>query len=249
MFKRVLLLSLIGAWLAAPVGAQDLDEVLGHYYDAIGGLDTWKAVKTMKASGTLMMGDVGIEAPFSVVGMRPNRVRIEFTVQGMTGIQAFDGETAWMLMPFMGRTEAEPMPEGMAKEVREQGDMDGPLVDYAAKGHQVELVGREEVEGKQAFKLKLTRKSGGIEFYYLDAEHFIPIKVEGSREVNGRIVEFERRLSDYKEVHGLMIPHVIEEKPKGAPAGQVLTIEAVEVNIPVEESLFRIPEKEGENQQ
>lgn len=247
MFKKLLLLSLIGAWLAVPVAAQDMDEVLGNYYEAIGGLEAWKAVKTMRASGILMMGDMGVEAPFTVVGMRPNKVRIEFTFQGMTGIQAFDGETAWMLMPFMGKTEPEPMPEDMAKEVREQADMDGPLVDYAAKGHQIELLGLEEIEGTQAFKLKLTKKSGDVEFYYLDAEYFIPIKVEGSTEMQGRVVEFERTLSDYKEVDGLMIPHSIEERPKGAAAGQVFTIEAVEVNVPVEASVFRMPEK-GEGQ-
>lgn len=248
MFKKALFLALAGVMMASPATAQDLDEVLNNYYEAVGGLDAWKSVQTMKMSGSLVMGGMGVEAPFVVTTKRPKNVRIEFTFQGMTGVQAFDGDMAWMLMPFMGKTDPEQMPDDMAKDVKDQADMDGALMGYEEDGHQLELIGLEETDGTQAYKIKLTRESGDIEYYFLDSEYFIPIKIEGSREMQGRVIEFETVLSDYKDVGGLMVPHSVESKPKGAPAGQVITIQAVELNIDVDDSVFAMPPKSSEGQ-
>ncbi len=250
MLKKALLLALAGALLGSPAMAQDLDEVLNNYYEAVGGLDAWKSVQTMKMSGSLIMGGMGVEAPLVIVTKRPTSVRLEFTFQGMTGIQAFDGETAWMIMPFMGQTDAEQMPEDMAKDVKDRADLDGALIGYKEDGHQAELIGLEETEGTKAYKIKLTKKNGDIEYYYLDSEYFIPIKVEGTSEMQGRVVEFETLLSDYKDVGGLMMPHSVEVKPKGAPTAQVITTFAkIELNIPVDDSVFAMPEKSSEGQQ
>ncbi len=248
MLKKAMLLALAGVFMASPAAAQDLDEVLNNYYEAVGGLDAWKSVQTMRMSGSLMMGGMGVEAPFVITTKRPKSVRLEFTFQGMTGIQAFDGETAWMVMPFMGKTDPEQMPDDMAKDVKDQADLDGALIGYKEDGHQLELVGLEETEGTKAYKIKVTKNSGDIEYYFLDSEYFIPIKVEGSREMQGRVVEFETVLSDYKDVGGLMLPHSIEAKPKGAPAGQVITIQKVELNIDVDDSVFAMPAKSSEGQ-
>jgi hypothetical protein len=248
MSMKTVVLALAGVFMVSPAVAQDLDEVLGNYYEAVGGLDAWKSVETMKMTGSIMMGNMGVEAPFVITTKRPKNVRLEFTFQGMTGVQAFDGETAWMLMPFMGKTEPEEMPADMAKEVIDQADLDGVLIGYEEEGHQLELVGMEETEGTEAYKIKVTKKNGDVEYYFLDSEYFIPIKVEGSREMQGRVVEFETLLSDYKDVGGLMMPHSLETKPKGAPAGQVITIETIDLNVPVEDSVFAMPETSTEGQ-
>jgi hypothetical protein len=135
------------------------------------------------------------------------------------------------------------MPEDMAKDLQETADLDGVLVDWEESGHQVELVGLEETEGTPAYKLKVTTKDGDVEYHYLDSEYFIPILVESSRQMQGRTVEVESILSDYKNVGGLMIPHAIESRPKGAPAGQVITIDQVELNVAIDDSLFVMPVK------
>lgn len=249
MLKKAVFLTLAGALLASPVAAQDLDEVLDNYYEAVGGLDTWQSVQSMRATGKMAMGGTGIEAPFTVVTKRPDKIRLEFTFQGMTGIQAFDGETAWMVMPFMGSTDPEVMPEDIAKQFKDEGDVDGPLMGWKESGHQVELIGKEETEGTAAYKIKVTKKDGDVEYYFLDAEYFIPIRVESSSEIQGRTVDIEVILSDYKEVDGLMVAHSIEQKEKGAPSGQVITIEQVELNVDIDDSTFTMPEKEEEAQQ
>ncbi len=248
MLKKLAALAVV-ALIAAPAQAQDLEEVLNNYYEAIGGLEAWQSVQSMKMTGKMMMGGMGIEAPFTVMAKRPNKARIEFVFQGITGIQAYDGETAWQVMPFTGSTDPEEVPDDQAEDLWETADVDGPLVGWQESGHTVELLGMEETEGTQAYKLKLTLNNGNVQYYYLDAEYFIPIRMEGVREVQGRTVEFETIVSDYKDVGGLMIAHSIEARPKGAPAGQTVTIDLVELNVELADSLFVMPPKSEGGQQ
>jgi len=144
-------------------------------------------------------------------------------------------------MPFMGKKEPEVMPPDESKMIEEQADFDGPLMDYKAKGHTVELVGKEQVEGADAYKLKLTLKSGGVRYIYLDAESYLEIKMESKRMVRGTEVETESYLSDYKEVGGLMMAHVMESGAKGSPQRQKLVIEKVELNPEISDAIFTMP--------
>ncbi|UCC72536.1 MAG: hypothetical protein JSV86_19590 [Gemmatimonadota bacterium] len=248
MLKKLAALSVV-AVLAAPAQAQELDEVLSNYYEAVGGFDAWQSVQSMKMTGKMMMGGMGIEAPFTVLVKRPNKGRIEFIFQGMTGLQAFDGETAWQVMPFLGNPDPEELTEDESEDVRDTADLDGPLMGYEESGHQVEFVGLEETEGTQAYKLKVTLTSGSVQYYYLDSEYFVPIRMDVARESQGRTVEFETIFSDYKEVGGLLIPYSVETRPKGAPAGQVITIDLVELNVELDDALFVMPEKSEGGQQ
>jgi outer membrane lipoprotein-sorting protein len=197
-------------------------------------------METATFVGRMAMGP-GAEAPFKMYFKRPMKARMEFTMQGMTGIQAFDGETAWMIMPFMGKSDPEVMADDQAKNMKEQADIDGPLVDWQEKGHTVELIGLEEVDGTEAYKIKVDLANGDVRYHFLDSEYFITIKQEGKTTMQGNEVEFETILSDYKEVGGLMFPHSVESKPKGAPAGQVITIDEIEVGIEVSDDLFAMP--------
>ncbi|HKI85738.1 MAG TPA: outer membrane lipoprotein-sorting protein [Thermoanaerobaculia bacterium] len=219
-----------------------LHQVLANYYKAMGGLDKIKSVKTQKATGKMTMGPAG-EVPFTMEAKRPNKVRIEFTFQGMKGIQAYDGTTAWMFMPFMGKTAPEQMPEAQAKDMKEQADIDGPLVDYQEKGNKVELVGKKEVQGSDAYELKVTLKDGDVRNFFLDADAFVPIMVTSVHQMQGNPVEVETTLGDYKEVDGLMMPFSITSKPKGAPEGQgqTITIDKMELNQDIPDSDFTMP--------
>jgi len=240
--RRTILLGAVLALLVLPVVAEDLtlDQVLAKHYDALGGLDAIKGMESATFEGKMAMGP-GADAPFKMYFKRPMKVRLEFTMQGMTGIQAYDGETAWMIMPFMGKSDPEVMADDQAKNMQEQADVDGPLVDWQEKGHKVELIGLEDVEGTEAYKIKVDLANGDVRYHYLDSEYFITIKQEGKTMMQGNEVEFETVLSDYKEVDGLMFPHSIDSKPKGAPAGQVITIDQIEVNVEVADDLFTMP--------
>jgi outer membrane lipoprotein-sorting protein len=244
MLRKIMCVLGLGALLAVSAGAQTLDEVLAKNYEARGGLAKIEAVKSAKITGTMTMGQ-GIEAPFTWYWVRPNKLRVEFTVQGQTGIQAYDGTSGWMYMPFMGKAEPEKMPDEMANEMEEQADFEGQLVNWKKKGSQVELVGKEPIEGTEAYKLKVTNKHGDTTFVYLDADAYLEIKADGKRKVRGQEVEFESSIGDYKPVDGIMLPFSTTTKAKGAPAGQTVTMKTVEFNVPVDPAMFEMPAKKA----
>src|SRR5205085_9270305 len=66
----------------------------------------------------------------------------------------------------------EPLPSDRLKAAQSELDIRGALVDYAAKGSTVELLGKEKVGDKDAYKLKLTPKTGNEVIYYIDANTY-----------------------------------------------------------------------------
>ena len=244
MFKKLLTLAATAALLAVPAVADDmeldksLEEVLAAHFETIGGEDAWRAVENVSMIGTMNMAQMGIEAPVNMWFKAPNMTRLQFVVQGMTGIQAYDGETAWMVMPFMGVTEPEAMPAEMAESMAEQADVN-PFLDWEDKGYEVELVSKEDVDGTEAYKIKLTRASGNVRYYYLDSEYMLPFKVEGKTKFQGQEVDNTTILGDYKEVGDLIFAHSIEitQGAAGAPA-QVLTINEIDTETEIDAAKF-----------
>jgi outer membrane lipoprotein-sorting protein len=248
MLRKVTILGLTMAMalLGAAAPAQDggdltLEQVIAKNLEAKGGEDKIRAIKTVSIEGNMMMGP-GMEAPLTWIWMHPNKMRMAFQVQGMEGIQAFDGETAWMVMPFMGKTEPEEMTAEQTQSLQEEADFQGPLMDYEKKGYQVELLGKEDVEGTEAYKIKVTYGSGSIAYIYLDAEYFLEIKQESKRKVQGQEIEGVMSVGGYKDVDGIMVAHSRTIQPKGAPAGQTITFNTIQFNTDVDESLFSMPQ-------
>ncbi|MFP5288500.1 MAG: LolA family protein [Thermoanaerobaculia bacterium] len=238
-FACLFLAGLIGsaAW------AQTADEIIAKNIEAKGGLAKLKSIQTMRISGKMQMGP-GMEAPMVIETSRPNKMRVEFTFQGMTGIQAYDGKTGWMVMPFMGKKDPETMSGDDLKQVEDQADIDGPLVDYKEKGHQVEYLGKGEVEGTPVHKIKVTKKNGDVATIYLDAESFLEIKAEGKTRLRGQDIEGETAFGDYKEVSGMVFAHSIQSKMKGGPGpGQTITFEKIEINPEIPANRFDMPAK------
>ncbi|MES1243553.1 MAG: hypothetical protein ABUT39_18235 [Acidobacteriota bacterium] len=232
---------LLAGLMAVAAQAQTVDEIIAKNIEAKGGLDKLKAVQSMRISGKMMVGP-GMEAPMVIEMARPHKVRMEFTFQGMTGIQAYDGKGGWSVMPFMGKKEPEPMSADDLKQAEDQADIDGPLVDYKEKGNQVEYLGKDEIEGTPVHKLKITKKNGDVQTLYLDADSYLEIKAEGKSKVRGQEIEGETTFGDYKEVGGLIFAHSIQSKLKGGQGpGQTITFEKVEINPDIPASRFEMP--------
>ncbi len=221
--------------------AETVDEVVAKYAKARGGMEKIKAVQSARMTGTMTMGQ-GMEAAMVIEFKRPKMVRQEFTLQGMTGVTAYDGKTGWQVMPFMGKKEPEPMSADDLKEMEEQADVEGDLVDWKEKGNKVELLGKEKIEGTDAWKLRVTLKNGTVKTEWLDADSSLEIREEAKRKIQGNDVEFVTTLGDYKEVSGLMVPFSFESKAKGGTGGQTVTFKTVEFNIPIDAARFKMPE-------
>lgn len=243
MRTRSILTLALALLCAVSMQAADLtvDEILAKNAEAKGGIDKLRALTSLRMAGKMTLGG-GMEAPITMVKKRPEMMRMDFTVQGMTGTQAYDGTNGWMVMPFMGKKDAEQMPADALKEVKDMADFDGPFIDYAKKGYKVELLGKADVEGTPAYKLKYVR-DGQETVVYLDAENFLEIKAEAKRKIQGQEVEGETIYGNYQEFGGLMFPMSIEMKAKGMPAGQTITLEKVEINPTIADDTFKMPAK------
>lgn len=214
------------------------DEIIEAYLENIGGKDNWKALTSIRMEGK--MAQMGMEFPGVVMQVPPNKQRIEVDIQGQQMIQAYDGETAWWINPFMGGPDAQPMPAEMASEFTKE-EFEEDLIDYAKKGHTVELLGQTEVDGVMTYELKLTKKDGSEEFRYFDPEYMVPIMqktIISEGQMKGQAIE--TYMSDYEEYEGLMIPMYIESKMGGATQFS-MTITKVELNPELDETLFAYP--------
>lgn len=244
MLQKASVLILFGVLMCrqVPVGAGEpkaADDVIAKHIEAIGGRKTIDGIKSMRVSGKSLAGG-GMEIPITIEYKKPNKVRMEFTFQGMTGIRAYDGQTGWFVMPFAGKTEPEKMSADQVEMIEDNADPFGPLVDYKKKGHQVELVGKDEIEGSEVYKLKVTTKSGNTEYYFLDTEHFLPIQTKGKRKFQGTEIEYTVSYGDYKEVGGLLLAHSIQQGGMGGD----MTFEKVEVNVDIPDDHFTMPKVE-----
>jgi len=240
MFRKLCLGMVAVAILVPAMWAQSADEIIAKNIQARGGADKLKSVKSIKSTATMAMGP-GMEAPGVLIQKRENLARLEFTIQGLTAVQAYDGKNAWQVMPFMGKKDPELMSADEAKEIEETADMDGPLMDYKSKGHQVELLGKEKVEGTDAYKLKVSLKNGDVQTVYIDADSFLEIKEETKRTVRGSEQVFESSIGDYKEVGGIIFPFAVESGVKGSSQKQKLTITKLELNVAADDSIFKMP--------
>jgi len=238
MLRKTIMLLALGLLLAPIAHAQSVDDILAKHYEACGGLAKLKALNTMRVTGSMTMGP-GMEAPFTMERKRPGMRRMEFTIQGMTGIQAFDGAKTWSLMPFMGKKDPEVGTDEDNKNALDDADFDGALVDYKTKGHTIELMGKEPVEGADAYKLKVTKKNSNIEYDYLDAETYLLVKTEGKIKRRGTEMDGETTYSDYKDVDGLMQAFSMEVGTK--EMRQKLAFSKIELNVPLDDARFAVP--------
>jgi hypothetical protein len=199
-------------------------------------------------TGRMVMAE-GMEAPFTLVFQRPLKSRMEVTVQDMTRIQAFDGKTGWVVVPFAESSEPQILEEEFLPMMREQSDFTGPLIDWEAKGHLVELVDSTETAEGGAYHLKVTLDSGAVRHYFLSKETNLPVRIEATTEFMGDELEVETSLGDFRPVGDVLMAHSIRTGPKGAPEGQALEIETIEINVDVADALFSLPGSTSEAEQ
>jgi len=238
---RRFLLALAGlAACAVPASAQTADEIVAKFIKTVGGMERIRAVKSLRRTGKFNGGG-GFEAVVVEENKRPGFVRQEFSIQGLTGVTAYDGRSGWKIEPWNGKKDAEPLGEEEMRGIVEDSDLDGPLVNYKEKGVRVEYVGTDEVEGSDAYKLKVTLPSGDVRLYYMDTDYYVPIKVESKRMIRGAEVESETLLGDYKEVNGWYLPFSVESGPKGSQNKAKVTYEKIEANVAIDDSRFVKP--------
>jgi len=247
--KRIVVL-VAGSLVAAGLYAQDpkpiavketVDTLVTKNTEAKGGAQALAAVQSLKLQGKILVNDGRLEFGYVLTKKRPSAVREESTLQGMTRIDAYDGKEGWKITPFGGRKDPEKVSVDEAKGLVEDAEIDGPLIDWKAKGSTVEYLGTEDVDGTLAHKLRVVRKNGDINYVYLDPDHFLEIRVITQRMENGAQIETETDLGDYEKINGVFFPFSLEGGPKGSTDKQKVIFEKAEANTPVDDTIFKFP--------
>jgi hypothetical protein len=234
-------LAVLGVALAAPAPTPPtVDEIVSGYIAARGGLKKIRSSETLRETGRASTG-ASREALVTRQLKRPARTRFEITAQGITGVFVSNGERGWKMSPFDGDEGPRPLPDAVVAEAAEQADIEGPLVDWKAKGHQLELVGREPVNGRDAYKLKLVLKSGGVRYEYLDVKSLVRLRADSTRQMRGVPVQISTTFADYKKTAGILFPRTIEIAAAGRPVKLHIVLDKVEVNPPMSDALFEMP--------
>lgn len=238
--RRLTFTTVVAFLFSYSLSAQTVDEIIAKNIEAKGGLARIKALQTIRITGNVEFG--GMQAGFVQVHKRANKMRSEISIQGLTMIRAYDGQTGWQVIPFTGKKDPEPMVDDDLKDAQEEADIDGPLMDYKQKGHKVELIGREKVEGTDAYHIRVTLKNGSVRDLFFDAGSFLETKAIAKVTRQGTAMVMESAMSNYKEVQGLMVPFSITQHPQGGQGPeQKIMIEKVETNIPIDDARFKMP--------
>ena len=214
-----------------------LDEILRNYYQA-GNFDKLKQVNSVIMTGSIVQQDM---MPVKIIRVRPDKYLMEFDVADLTAYQAYDGHTGWMTAPWTGNAAPQVMPAERLNDLKNRADMDGVLVNWKEKGHLLELIGKDSVNGIMAYKIKVTRKDGGIEYNFIDAREFMLVKRVSTRMAAGKELMVENFYRDYRKTEGIPFAFTLETNN----AGRVneIQFESVELNKPVDLKIFSMPGK------
>jgi hypothetical protein len=251
----------------ASVPTLTAEQIIAKNVEARGGAQAWRAVQTLSFSGKLDAGgnqqpgmrspkmktELGdqpvnqrpaeqVQLPFRLELARGGKSRLEIDFNGQTAVQVYDGTQGWKLRPYLNRHEVEPYTADEMKGVALQSDLDGPLVDYTAKGTKVELDGVEQVEGNECYRLKLTLKNGQTERMWINAQTFLETKIDGApRRLDGKYHNVEVYYRDYRKVDGLTMPFLTESKVQGVKQTEKIAIEKITVNPKLSPDQFAKP--------
>lgn len=257
--KKLLLVALMSVLVIGKASAQTVDEIVAKYMAAVGG-DKWNTVTAMQTIAT-MSGGNGMEMELTTTVVKDKAYKWDMNGGMFQMTRCINGDEGWSTNPRNGGAAEAMTPEQVAAQ-KDLVELPTPLFDYKTKGHTAELVGKETVDGKEMFKIKLTKKSGGIDHYYVDATTFLIAKRTMVQNMMGREIQSELIFSNYKDVEGLKIAYATETKRiggQGGPGGQggqggggqgggrggmgggPTTVDKVKINPKINEKDFKMP--------
>lgn len=235
----MLRLGVLLALTASAASAQTADDIVARHLKARGA-DKWRQIQTMKVTAVITRQGVP-PTHLTTLSKRPNLVRQEATEDNHTVfIEAYDGKTAWGITPMS--PDPQELEGATAKTLADQADFDTVLMDYKAKGHTVELIGKEKIGDRDVYHLKVTRKNGVIQHYYIDAETWLEARIATNVGPPARELKFVSEPSQFRDVDGVMMPFHITQGISGMPQVEI-SVEKIEFNVPVDDAVFRMPKK------
>ena len=239
--KNLLSLLFVALLTAGSSFSQTAEEIIENYLENIGGIDAWKKVESLKMKGKMSMQ--GMDIPFEMYSKAPNKEYMEMSIMGKNIVEAFDGEKVWRINPFMGNETAHKGTEAENLE-KQKDEFESKFINYEEKGHAIELLGEEEIEGTNCFIIKMTEKDGSESKMYMDTEAYVPIMISTVIVEEGDMKGKESKtyFSDYQEIDGVYMAFHTETKIDGQTVMKMI-VDEVELNADVDDSKFEMPEE------
>lgn len=235
--KKIFFVLLSLAFISAQ--AQTADDIIQKYSSAVGGLAALNAIKTVKMSGNVSVQ--GMELPVTIQIINGKAMRNDVDAMGQSVTNSYKDGKGWKVNPFVGVTMATEVTGTELSDFKSQSMLASPLMDYKARGNQVELVGQEDVDSVKAFKIKLTSKDDGkVSTYFIGVSNNMLIKFVSSREMQGQEYDVESYFYDYKDFNGLKFSLSRVQKLQGQVL-QEIKFTKIELNVPVDEKIFDMP--------
>jgi hypothetical protein len=214
------------------VKAQTADEIIQKYITAIGGAENWNKVKSLKLVGSANAG--GMEIPVEVTMVDDKAMRLDMTINGMKNYQIYTTTEGWMYFPIQGQQKPEAMPAEAVKDMANELDLQDPLMSYKTTGIKVAYLGKDDVEGTECYKLKVTYKTGKEETMFFDAANYYHIKSVTKAKVNGQEKEQASTYSNFQKLpEGIVFPMSQDQ------GGGLMNVKTVQVNPTVDEKIFK----------
>lgn len=234
VFKS-LSISALGIMLSLLSFGQTADEIINKHIEAIGGKDNWKKVNSIRQEGSVSIQ--GMEIPVITTTVHNKATKQEYSAMGMNAYSIITTEGGWSFNPMMGQSEPEAMGEDQLKYGRYQLDAQGEFIDYKEKGHTVELLENEDVDGNSCFRLKLNRKGGTSSTFFIDPKSYYVVRNSSTINAGGQSAELIMNLSNHQKLpEGIVVPFTMENSQIPAP----LNITKVEINGKIDEAIFKV---------
>ena len=242
LFASVVLLAAASPVLAQPrTSAPSADDLIARHIAARGGIEALHAIKTLTMSGTMRPGGFDADLAYVETLARPDSVRIDATLQGLTIVQAYDGKGGWQIQPFQGRKDPETLSDDDTKSLQEEADFEGGLIDYKAKGSTIDNLGSVDIDGAPTWALRVSLKNGDQQTYYLDPDAMLTVRMVTRQVVRGAESQTQTDYGDYEKVNGVYFPFEVASGPKGSDQQQRITYKTIVANAPVPATTFERP--------
>ncbi|HEX5153897.1 MAG TPA: hypothetical protein VFW07_20770 [Parafilimonas sp.] len=230
-FTLIALLSLTIA------NAQTADEIIAKHADAIGGKDKISQINSVYLeSTTSVMGNDGPTKTYIVNG-KAYKNESEFAGQNFVTVVTDTG--GWKINAYEGASDPTALSDDEFKRYSDEIYTTDPLANYAANGGKVELVGQEQVNNVNAYKLKYTNKYGLETFYYIDPATWYIIQTTSTATAMGQEVLVTTTFSNYtKTDFGIFMPYTIR-LDLGQFALDVNT-QKIEINKDIDPKIFEM---------
>jgi hypothetical protein len=233
-------IAFIALFCSVAASAQTADEIISKYIQAIGGKDLLTKITSVYTESTLDV--MGMQGAVKSTTLNGKGSRQDIDISGSAMITCYNDKGGWSVNPMAGSTSPEAMPEGQYNSGKDQIVVGAPFINYAEKGYTAELVGNETVGTVNANKVKLTAPDGNISIYLFDPNTFYLIKSVQMTEMQGQIIDNETTYSDYRQVEGFTAPYKLDSNIAGGQFQMSMTISKVELNKPVDETIFSMPQ-------